>query len=157
MLVPYQTLSDTARVWIYQSNRLLDKQECAEIDLALSAFAEEWVSHGNPVKAFAEVKHACFIVLLADTDTSGCSIDSSTRLVKSIEQQYGIRLFDRMQLAYRTASNTPVAFAAPASIAQQLKNGQLPPEARVFDNTIQTKSELEQKWEVPFEASWAGR
>jgi hypothetical protein len=44
-----------------------------------------------------------FIILMADekaTGVSGCSTDSSVRLIKDIEQRFGVNMFDRTTLAF---------------------------------------------------------
>ena len=55
------------------------------------------------LKGFATLFFGRFIILMADetaTGVSGCSTDSSVRLIKQIEQQYGVSLFDRQMLAF---------------------------------------------------------
>ena len=55
------------------------------------------------MKGEAHLFFGQFIVLLADetaTGVSGCSTDSSVRLVKDIEQRFTVNMFDRMTGAF---------------------------------------------------------
>src|ERR1700692_1368529 len=101
-LFPSDFASDS-RVWIYQSNRPFTSSEALQIEDLLIAFAESWKSHGTPVKGCGNLLFGQFIVLMADesaTGVSGCSTDSSVRLMKQIEQSYRVNLFDRLQYAF---------------------------------------------------------
>src|SRR6218665_3568307 len=88
--------SDHSRVWIYQSSRPLSEKEELEINEQLYQFYAQWQAHGAPVKGWAKLLFHRFIVLMADeshVEVSGCSTDSSVRVIKSIEKQYSINLF----------------------------------------------------------------
>src|SRR6201996_4040052 len=96
--------ADNSRVWIYQSPRLFFLAEALQIEEKLDKFVAEWNSHGTPVKGYANLFYGQFIVLMADetaSGVSGCSTDSSVRLIKEIEKEYNTPLFDRLMLAFR--------------------------------------------------------
>ena len=42
MLVDFDTLQDTARVWIYPCNRLLTEEERTQISADLKAYLSSW-------------------------------------------------------------------------------------------------------------------
>ena len=95
--------NDLSKVWIYQSSRLFLMSEALEIEAILEQFVASWKSHGDEVKGFGNLFFGQFIVLMADetaTGVSGCSTDSSVRIVKEIEQQYTVQLFERQTLAF---------------------------------------------------------
>src|SRR5437762_640871 len=92
-----------SRVWIYQSSRAFIEKEEKEINEQLLHFYSGWQAHGAPVKGWAGLLFRQFIVVIADetdVDVSGCSTDSSVRVVKSIERQYDVNFFDRMMLTF---------------------------------------------------------
>src|SRR6187200_846781 len=94
---------DTSRVWIYQSSRLFTIPEAFQIEDMLKAFVQKWQSHGTPVKGYANLLYGQFIIIMADetaTGVSGCSTDSSVRIIKEIENQFSVSLFDRQTLAF---------------------------------------------------------
>src|SRR5688572_14687946 len=95
--------NDNSRVWVYQSSRLFLISEALEMEDMLSAFVSQWHSHGKAVKGFANLFFGRFLVFMADetaTGVSGCSTDSSVRLVQQIEKKYNVDMFDRQALAF---------------------------------------------------------
>ncbi|MBC7849434.1 MAG: hypothetical protein H7Y31_06845, partial [Chitinophagaceae bacterium] len=50
-LLPSDFAPDS-RVWIYQANRIFGLIEALEVEKLLEDFAENWKSHGTPVKGF---------------------------------------------------------------------------------------------------------
>ena len=92
-----------SRVWVYQSSRLFSLSEAFDVEDLLKEFTGQWKSHGTPVKGAGYLFFGQFIVLMADeraTGVSGCSTDSSVRLIKDIEQRFGVSMFDRTTLAF---------------------------------------------------------
>src|SRR6188474_2630621 len=97
-----ENFSPESRVWIYQGSRVLTLSEALELEVHLNQFAADWISHGADVKAYANLFFGQFIVLMADetqTGVSGCSTDSSVRVIKEIEKAFSVNLFDRQLLA----------------------------------------------------------
>src|SRR6476620_6198806 len=94
--------ADDSKVWIYQSNRPFTLHEALQIEALLEEFTCRWKSHSIYVKGFGNLFFGQFIILMADetaTGVSGCSTDSSVRLIKEIEKVFGVNMFDRMALA----------------------------------------------------------
>ena len=153
-LLPEDFAGDS-RVWIYQSPRLFFLSEALQIEALLEAFVRDWKSHGTPVKGYANLFYGQFIVLMADetaTGVSGCSTDSSVRLIKEIENQFGVNLFDRLMLAFRVKEK--VQMIPFAQLQYALENGFVDGETLYFNNTVQTKAELEARWLIPLKDSW---
>ena len=147
-----------SRVWIYQAHRLFTLQEALTIEELLETFVRDWQSHGTPVKGYANLFYGQFIVLIADetaSGVSGCSTDSSVRLIKQIEQQTGVQLFDRLNLAFYVQQK--VQLVPLTQLPYALENGLIQPDTLYFDNTIQTKQELETKWLSPMKSTWLGQ
>jgi hypothetical protein len=166
-LLPEDFAGDS-RVWIYQSPRLFFISEALQIEELLETFVRDWKSHGTPVKGYANLFYGQFIVLMADeaaAGVSGCSTDGSVRLIKEIEQQFGVNLFDRLMLAFRIdAKVSPSDQPSPAAGKVQMiplsqlqyavENGFIDGDTLYFNNTVQTKAELEEKWLIPLKNSW---
>ncbi len=149
-----------SRVWVYQCNRIFTLDEALEIEELLKEFTIQWKSHGTPVKGEAHLFFGQFIVLIADqtaTGVSGCSTDSSVRLVKNIEQQFTVNMFDRTTLAFlvKDKSDSYGTQLLPLSQLQYaIDNGFINADTLYFNNLVQTKQELENKWIVPLRESW---
>jgi len=157
-LLPADFHADS-RVWVYQSNRLFTLPEALQIEDLLNAFVDGWLSHGTPVKGFGTLFFGQFILFMADesaTGVSGCSTDGSVRLVKQIEQQFNVQLFDRQLLAFVIKDKVELVPLAQAGYAAT--NGFIGAETLYFNNIVQTKEELENLWIIPLRDSWlAGR
>ncbi len=151
----YQKLAGESRVWIYQSSRNLANDEVAQIMKYGQEFIDNWAAHGADLRAAIEIFHNRFIVLFADesqVQASGCSIDSSVHFMKKIQEAYGIDLFDRLDIAFRTTHGIDTLRMNDFQTA--LSNGQLSEETLVFNNLVENKSDFESKWEVPVKESW---
>ncbi|HVI48267.1 MAG TPA: hypothetical protein VM802_25590 [Chitinophaga sp.] len=147
--------SPSSRVWIYQSNRPFNEQEILEINEQLHQFTAQWNAHGAPVKGWGGVVLNHVIVLIADetqTTVSGCSTDSSVRIIKSIERQYEVNMFDRLLLGFVVKDK--VQLLPMAQVPYALEKGYIDENTLYLNNTVQTKAELDAKWLVPLRDSW---
>ncbi len=147
-----------SRVWIYQSSRLFSLSEALDIEEMLREFTTQWKSHGTPVKGEGHLFFGQFIVLIADesaTGVSGCSTDSSVRLIKDIEQRFGVNLFDRLSLAFVVKDK--VQLLPLSQLPYAIENKFIDADTLYFNNLVQTKSELEEKWIVPLKDSWLAK
>ncbi|MDB4062213.1 ABC transporter ATPase [Vicingaceae bacterium] len=151
----YQELACHSRVWIYQADRKLTKVEVGDIRSYGAKFIDQWAAHGSDLQAAFEVFYNQFIVLFADESqvkASGCSIDSSVRFIKDIEQLYQLDLFNRLNLTYKDDSE--IKMLVMADFQKALEEGVLNEETTVFNNLIETKEDFVSKWEVPVKSSW---
>lgn len=150
--------SPQSKVWIYQSNRAFTNLEVAAIQQKVSDFAAQWKAHGHQLKAMAEVLYNYFIVFTVDETASGatgCSIDASVRVVKEIEQEYNVDLFNRFNMAYINDDKVVVTNKEDFETLINIKA--VGPKTIVFNNMVQTAGDFENKWKVPFEESWHGK
>lgn len=146
-----------SRVWIYQSNRLFSLSEALHIEDLLNHFSESWNSHGQKVQGYANLFFGQFIVLMADesaTGVSGCSTDSSVRLVKEIETLFKVNLFDRQLLAFVVKDK--LQMLPLPQLPYALENGFIDAGTIYFNNLVNTKKELEEEWMIPVKESWLG-
>ena len=146
-----------SRVWIYQSDRIFTKGEALEINDELNVFAESWKTHGDKVKGYAQLFFDMFIIFMADekaTSVSGCSTDSSIRVIKDIEIKYGVNLLNRQLLTFYKEGHL---LQIPLNqFESAIQDNVLFPNNLYFNNTILTKKELETKWITPLKDSWLG-
>jgi hypothetical protein len=153
-----QDFHPLSRVWVYQSSRLFSLGEALEIEGTLLAFSGQWHSHGTPVKNEAHLFFGQFIVFIADetaTGVSGCSTDSSMRVIKSIEEKYHVAMFDRLSLAFIIDGKVQVLPMTQLQYA--LDHGFVNGDTRYFNNIVLTKDELENNWIIPVRESWLAR
>jgi hypothetical protein len=154
-----QDFDQASKVWIYQSNRLLTMSEALQTEDLLNDFTAGWKSHGAVVKGYGNLLFGQFVVLMADekaTGVSGCSTDSSVRLVKEIEKLFRINLFDRQLLAFVVKGKIQLIPLSQLKYAydNEFING----DTIYFNNLVETKKDLESSWMIPVKESWlAGR
>jgi hypothetical protein len=156
-LLPEHFAGDS-RVWIYQSSRLFSLGEALQIEEVLEAFAANWKSHGTPVKGYANLFFGQFIVLLADetaTGVSGCSTDSSVRLIKEIEQVYKVSMFDRQSLAFVVKDKIQIIPMSQLNYA--VEQSFISGDTLYFNNLVATKHELLNNWIIPLKKSWLAK
>jgi hypothetical protein len=153
-----ESFSTDSRVWIYQSSRLFTLNEALVIEDLLNDFTAKWLSHGAPVKGAGYLFFGQFIVLMADekaTGVSGCSTDSSVRLIKDIEQRFGVNMFDRTTLAFVVKDK--VQLLPLSQLQYAFDNRFIDSHTLYFNNLVQTKAELENNWLVPIKDSWLSK
>ncbi len=153
-LVPAD-FNDSSHVWVYQSNRVFNLSEAIEIEELLKDFAHSWKSHGAPIKGYGNLFFGQFIIFMADetaSGVSGCSTDTSVRLIKNIEKDFHVDMFDRQMLAF--IIDERIQLLPLSQINNSLENGVLTKETLYFNNTILTKKELLKKWIIPVKKSW---
>jgi|SRR5690606_2451489 len=158
MLVAFNTLPNTARVWIYQGSRSFTEDELVEVRQSLDRFIEEWTTHGSSLNAGYEIRYNRFIVLALDQNimgASGCSIDASVHFIQSLEKKYNIDLLDKMNVSYKQGEF--VAYKPLADFKKMAKARSVSKNTIVFNNLVTNKQEYEEHWEVPAEESWHSR
>lgn len=147
--------SPQSKVWIYQSSRQFTSTEVEEIQKQLDEFTAQWTAHGHQLKAKAEIPYGFFIVLIVDQElatSTGCSIDSSVRVIKKIEQSYNVDLFNRFNMAYKLGEEIHVISKEDFETLITIKK--ITPQTTVFNNLVETLEDYQNKWEVALADSW---
>ncbi len=147
--------SDDSRVWIYQASRLFTLSEALHIEDMLNDLVTNWKSHGTPVKGYANLFFGQFIILMADeaaTGVSGCSIDSSVRIIQQIEKQFSVEMFNWQNLAFVVKDKVQVIPRQQFNYA--IENNFITPDTLFFNNVVNNKTELKNNWIIPIKESW---
>ncbi|MVN21869.1 ABC transporter ATPase [Mucilaginibacter arboris] len=150
--------SPASKIWIYQSNRKLNETETDQLQQLLDQFASIWTAHNQQLKAAAQILYNRFIILLVDESqagASGCSIDKSVHFMKSLEQEFGLNLFDRFNTAYIDADE--IRSASRQEFEDLLKEGKVNNKTIVFNNLVANLHDFKTKWQVPLKDSWHAR
>jgi hypothetical protein len=145
----------SSRVWIYQCSRLFTMSEAFEIEEKLTHFVNNWKTHGTPVKGYANLLYGQFIVFMADetgAGVSGCSTDSSVHVIKEIEKDFNVSLFDRMLLAFIVKDK--IEQLPLSQLKYAVEKGFITPDTLFFNNVVLTKAEMLSNWIIPAKNSW---
>jgi hypothetical protein len=101
-------LPDSSRVWVYAASRPLTGDDKVIAENLLNRFISQWATHGSAMTAGACVLFDRFLVIAADEQkmaASGCSIDSSVRVIKEIGQTISVDFFDRLNVYIETSES----------------------------------------------------
>jgi len=149
------TLPLTSKVWVYQSDRDFNNEELQILRSKLLDFNATWAAHGTELNSSIEVYYNRFIVFFVDEsgqNATGCSIDKSVGLIKSIESEFSLSLLDRMNVLYWEGQE--LKSAKLSAFKQLLADGSLNSNTRVFNNLVKNKEEFLKQWECTVATSW---
>jgi len=158
MYVPFESLSDDARVWIYPSNRPFTEEETVLLSEKLSEFLTQWTAHGASLKAGFTLPYKRFIVIALDEiaqAASGCSIDSSVHFIQSLEKSFDVQLLDKMNVSFKQGEF--ITYKSLTDFKQLVSKKSVSPETLVFNHLVLNKGEFLTQWEVPAKDSWHAR
>jgi len=155
MYLPFDQLPDHARIWVYVSPRRFTPSEQEWIQSGLKDFCASWATHGKMMPTSFTILEEQLLVLAVDESqlgASGCSIDSSVRVLKEFEQKFQINLVDQGKLTLRDPSGQVRVLPA-LGIKSRIQGGEIALDQEVMLPTIQTKAELSDLWQ-PLSKSW---
>jgi len=158
MLVDFNILPETSRVWIYQANRSFTETEQEDISNKLNVFLTQWTAHGSNLQAGYEIKYKRFIIIALDQNlnsASGCSIDASVRFIQKLEQNYNVDLLDKMNVSYKQGEY--IAYKTLLDFRKMAKQKAVSKNTIVFNNLVTNIAEYKENWEVPASESWHNR
>ena len=158
MLINFEDLSDTSKVWIYQSNREFSDNEIEIIKKRVEDFIGSWQRHGEDLKASYQLKYNHFIILAVDekfNEVSGCSIDASVNLIKQFEKEFKLDLTNKLNISFKVNNNINIVNLA--DFQQYAKQGKINLNTIVFNNMVASKVDFINNWEVIAAKSWHKR
>lgn len=158
MLINFEDLSDTSKVWIYQSNREFSDNEIEIIKKRVEDFIGSWQRHGEDLKASYQLKYNQFIILAVDekfNEVSGCSIDASVNLIKQFEKEFKLDLTNKLNISFKVNNN--INIVSLADFQQYAKQGKINLNTIVFNNMVASKADFMNNWEVIAAKSWHKR
>ncbi|RPE00060.1 ABC transporter ATPase [Aureibaculum marinum] len=155
MYVPFDTLADTSRVWVYQADRTMSKQEVEQISDYLKNFVNNWKRHGDDLTASFKIEYNQFIILAVDeneNEVSGCSIDSSVHTIKEIEKTFDVDLLDKMKVSFKDGTN--INTVSLNDFKKYASMNKINANTTVFNNMVNSKADLMSNWEIEAGKSW---
>ncbi|MEQ6118808.1 hypothetical protein [Reichenbachiella sp. MALMAid0571] len=158
MYIPFEEMSPTSRVWIYQADRQLSNQETNFIEDSAKQFLSEWSAHGNPLKSSFSVFHSKFLVISVDENynqASGCSIDASVGLIRNLENKLNLNFFDRTKVAFLL--NGEIFQSAMHDLKSLILDGKISSETITFNNLVENIDQFRNEWKVPAGETWLKR
>lgn len=158
MYIPFDQLSDEARIWVYQASRPFRDTEVQEILRRTCDFLEQWTSHGQPLRGSADILYGQFLTLAVEEKfqgATGCAVDASIQFIRDLEQIFQVDLLSRTHVAFR--QNNTNRLVPLGELRERIQQGAVLGDVLTFDNTITKKWELSSKWLVRADTSWLSR
>ncbi|MEP6989974.1 MAG: hypothetical protein ABJA80_03520 [bacterium] len=137
-VVPFETLPDSARVWIFGSDQPLAEPGTKALLDGVDLHLADWKAHGAPLTVARQWRDGRFLVVAVDQSTegaTGCSIDGLFRVLQQLEREAGSSLVGGGRVFYRD-SNAAVQSAARDEVAALAASGGITKDTVVFDTSI---------------------
>ena len=150
MLVDYNTLPDTSRIYIYPSSRKFYANEFSIIEDKIKNFLEKF----NEIKISYEIRYGRFIILVI-SDKTPLSMDQNDELIAfifSLEKEFDLSLMDKVNVCFKQGEY--VQLKEILDFKKLIKNKGVSKKTIVFDNLIINKIEFENCWETAAGESW---
>jgi hypothetical protein len=157
--VPFASLPDPARLWIFAADRTLTPEERSLLAGAVDRGLADWAAHGSPVTWGFEVVRDQFLLIGVDesrTALSGCSIDGAIREIKELESRLHTPFLDHGRVFFRDGDGFR---SVPREVFKELaREGRVTADTVVLNNVLATVGEYRRgEWEVPVRRSWHAR
>jgi hypothetical protein len=159
MYLPFDQMPAHSRIWVYKSDRKFTSEELPRIVAHLKTFCEQWNTHGQLMPTSFDIRFDQVIILAVDESqlgASGCSIDSSVRTLREIEQSLGVNLLDQGKVSFLSDQNS-LKICGLLDVKSKVAEGILQAETIVLNPVVQKKSELGEKWLIPAKDSWMNK
>jgi len=157
MLVPFEQLSNDARVWVFQSILPMRTQQKESLLNFMNQFCTQWQSHGNELMAGYRIERGHFLIVGVDEsnkDASGCSIDKLFQGLNEWQTVQGLDFFDRKFVAF--IENDQVKFETIQHVKSNYKSGNFSDNTLIFNTLTNTKTQFNNSFVQPISESWIG-
>ena len=154
--VPFDTLPDDARVWVFATGARLAGAGEAALLATVDDFLARWAAHGVPLRCARDWRDAHFLAVGVDQSVegaSGCSIDGLFRALRALEPSLGTTLLAGGRVYWRDAAGA-VQHADRARFRALAQQGDLEAGTPVFDTTLTTAGAWRAGFERPLAHSW---
>ncbi len=144
------------RVIIYPASRPFTAKESKIIAEKLYDFLSGWAAHGKPLSSSFKIEKNQFIVICVDEEkeaASGCSIDALGKIMKDLDTEFNLGLFDRMKASF--VENGEVKTLKLSEFKSKIRSGELSKDIEVFDFSKNTYLDFLSHFLQPFSRSWA--
>ena len=66
MLVDFKLLSDSSKLWVFQSDKIISPSNQKILINEISPFLTDWSSHGAEIKSSFEIRYDLFLIISVD-------------------------------------------------------------------------------------------
>ncbi len=151
-------MPDHSRIWIYASPEPLSVEVAEQAVKMIDDFTASWNSHGEQVVARGILIHARMIILAVDEEkaaVSGCSIDSSVQLIRSVGAYSGLDFLSRDYI-YRPVGDD-IEVERWSELRDQADHPWVQDDVEIYDFMVRTLGEWRRSGLKPISQSWLQR
>lgn len=155
--VPFTSLPDAGRLWVFASDRPLTDADAAVLLAEVDRFLDRWQAHGAPLRSARDWRDDRFLAIGIDPtaeQASGCSIDGLFRELQRVQSELSTALLGGGRVFYRDRGGD-VRVAPRAEAAALARNGVIGDSTPVFDTAVTDVSAWRSRFERPMRDSWA--
>jgi hypothetical protein len=155
-MTQFETLPDSARVWVFASDRELVGAPADTLLAEVDRFLADWRAHGVPLRSARDWRENRFLVIGVDVNeenASGCSIDGLFRVLQELQREIGAQLLGGGRVFYRSSGGA-VETATREDFAARAKRGEITPATAVFDTSLTEAGALRTRFEQPAGLAW---
>ena len=154
-IVPFRDLPDSARIWVFASDRELPGAPADTLLSAVDSFLSGWKAHGVPLRCGREWRDDRFLAVGVDVNAenaSGCSIDGLFRTLQQLQREIGAQLVGGGRVFYRGRSG--VEATTREDFAARARRGEVTPATPVFDTSLTDAAAWRTRFEAPAGVAW---
>lgn len=154
-IVSFDSLPDSARVWVFASDRPLAGAPADTLLAEVDAFLADWKAHGVPLRCARDWRDDRFLAVGVDVNAenaSGCSIDGLFRALQQMQREIGAQLVGAGRVFYRTPAG--IETEPRQDFIERVKGGGVAPATRVFDIGLTDAHAWRTRFEQPADAGW---
>jgi hypothetical protein len=151
-VVPFETLSPDARVWVFASDRALSAEQAELLLATVDGYLADWKAHGQPLTCARDWRDGRFLAIgvdQSDAYASGCSIDGMFRVLQQLQQRLGASLLGGGRVFYRAGDGSIQSVTR-----EEFPDRDVSGETRVFDTTVATVGEWRTRFESYAATTW---
>jgi hypothetical protein len=159
MLIPFDTLPNDARIWIFPSSRILNAGEVELIKTRCASFLQSWTAHKMDLDAAFNIIDNAFLIISVDeknTGASGCSLDKLHQFVKELGSELSLSFLERLNVAI-LLDNGSTAILPLKEVEKKIQNSEITAATKVYDITLLSVEDLNNKFSVPLGTTWLSR
>jgi len=157
-IVPFSALPDTARVWVFASDRELSGAVADSLLAAVDQFLSQWKAHGVPLRCARDWRDDRFLAVGVDVNeenASGCSIDGLFRTLQQLQRTVGAQLVGGGRVFVRGQSG--VEAMSREELVQRIANRGVSRQTPVFDTSLTDAGAWRQRFELPAGEAWTAK
>jgi hypothetical protein len=155
-VVPFDSLPDASRVWVFGSDRPLTEEGTKTLLEGVEEHLKNWKAHGEPLTVASQLRDHRFLVIAVDQSTAGatgCSIDGLFRVLQGLESKLGASLVGGGRVFYRDGTGA-VQSASRGDVPGLAKSGAITKDTVVFDTSLTDLGAFRSGFEKRSKESW---